>query len=335
MKDVAVKAGVSVGTVSNVLNKPMAVSQRTRERVLAVIDELGFVRNETARQLRSGRSRTLAYVVLDGGNPFFTDVAAGIQDTAEPSGLAVFLCDSRQDPARQGFYLDRLEQQRVEGILITPADVADDRMERLRRRGIPVVVVDRNAGPDWCSVTVDDVAGGELAVTHLLETGHRRIAYVGGPMTIGQVGDRLTGARQATSAAGAPEPVVLETDGLNVAEGRRAGERLLGVPASRRPSAVFCANDLLALGLLQRVLNMGLDVPGDLAIVGYDDIEFAAAAAVPLTSVSQPRRLLGQTATELLLAEAGAERGHRHQQIVFSPELVVRGSTGVRATGKP
>ncbi|MCP3804123.1 LacI family transcriptional regulator [Allokutzneria sp. A3M-2-11 16] len=331
MKDVAARAGVSLGTVSNVLNKPDRVSVQTRDRVRAAIEQLGFVRNETARQLRSGHSRTLAYVALDSGNPFFTDVAEGVQDAAEASGLAVFLCNSREDGGRQDFYLDMLEQQRVEGILITPTDNATDRLERVRGRGIPVVVVDRDAGPDFCSVTVDDVAGGELAATHLLEAGHRKIAYIGGPMTIGQAADRLTGARAAVAAVPGAELVVLETAALNVAEGRRAGERLAGLPTSRRPTAAFCANDLLALGLLQRMVRLGLDVPGDLAIVGYDDIEFAEAAAVPLTSVSQPRHLLGRTAAELLLAEAaGDDAEHRHKQVVFSPELVVRASTALR-----
>jgi LacI family transcriptional regulator len=199
---------------------------------------------------------------------------------------------------------------------------------RQERHGIPVVFVDRHGGPGRCSVTVDDIAGGELAGGHLHERGHARIALVGGPMTLDQVAHRWEGARRATAAAGAPEPLVVETTALNVAEGRRAGERLIGLPAARRPTAAFCANDLLALGLLQQFVRVGLDVPGDLAIVGYDDIEFAEAAAVPLTSVSQPRHLLGRTAAELLLVEASGEPGHEHRQVVFTPELMVRASTG-------
>jgi LacI family transcriptional regulator len=331
MKTVAAYAGVSLGTVSNVLNRPDLVSEATRTRVLAAIAELGFVRNESARQLRSGRSRTLAYVMLDAGNPFFTDVARGVEEVAEAAGLAVYLCHSGEDIRRERFYLDMLEQQRVEGVLITPTDAAVDRLEELRRRGTPVVVVDRNPGPGMCSVSVDNVDGGELAVSHLLEAGHRRIAYVGGPMSLGQVADRLSGARRAVDRVSGAELVVLETSTLNVAEGRRAGERLAGLPAARRPTAAFCANDLLALGLLQRMVRLGLRVPDDLAIVGYDDIEFAEAAAVPLTSVSQPRHLLGRTAAELLLTEARtrgvADQAHQHQQVVYRPELIVRAST--------
>ncbi|WP_344307082.1 LacI family DNA-binding transcriptional regulator [Fodinicola feengrottensis] len=327
IKDVAAAAGVSLGTVSNVLNRPEQVSQRTRARVEAAIASLGFVRNESARQLRSGRSRTIAFVVLDGGNPFFTDVARGVQQVADAAGMAVFLCNSGDDPSRQAAYVDLLEEQRVGGMLITPLAGDEERIDLLRQRGMPVIVVDRAGGPGSCSVTVNDLLGGELAVTHLVDGGHRRIAFVGGPIGIGQVADRLRGARETLAQSGKGDLVVLETTALNVAEGRRAGERLAGLPASRRPTAAFCANDLLALGLLQQMVRLGRRVPDDLAIVGYDDIEFASAAAVPLSSVSQPRELLGRTAAELLLSEARDGSTHEHQQVVFAPELVVRSST--------
>jgi LacI family transcriptional regulator len=191
------------------------------------------------------------------------------------------------------------------------------------------VLVDRAGGDDWCSVGVDDVEGGLLAVTHLIEQGHHRIAFIGGPLITVQVADRLTGARSAFEAAGrsGDDLVVLPTETMNFAEGQRAGERLLGLPRARRPTAAFCANDLVALGLLQQMTRSGADVPGDLAIVGYDDIAFAGAAAVPLSSVRQPRELLGRTAAELLLAESKDVEAHVHQQVVFHPELVVRTSS--------
>ncbi len=332
MKDVAAHARVSLGTVSNVLNRPEVVAERTRKRVVAAIAELGFVRNESARQLRGGDSRILAYVVLDTGNPFFTDVAQGVQEAADGVGLAVFLCDSGQDRRRQSAYLDLLEQQRVEGVLITPADPSDERLTLLPRRGTPVVMVDAHS-PEHCSVTVDDVAGGELGATHLLDGGHRHIAFVGGPMSLSQVTERLAGVRKAYGHAGADtvDLVVLETSSLTIAEGKRAGARLAGLPASRRPTAAFCANDLLALGLLQEAIRLGLRVPEDLAIVGYDDIVFAEAAAVPLTSVAQPRQLIGRTAAEMLIAEARErDAEHQHRQVVLRPELVVRASSRLR-----
>ncbi|WP_245848354.1 LacI family DNA-binding transcriptional regulator [Lentzea kentuckyensis] len=325
IRDVAQHAGVSNATVSNVLNRPDVVAPATRQRVLAAIAELGFVRNESARQLRAGRSRVLAYVVLDAANPFFTDVARGVEDAAREAGFALFLCNSASDDGREREYLELLHEQRVEGILITPVD---DECAQIAERGTPVVLVDREAlDGTRCSVAVDDVLGGELAMTHLIESGHTRIAMIGGPLSIPQVRDRREGASRALANAGLPPEAMtfLETKGLQVAEGRGAGERLVGLPASRRPTAAFCANDLLALGLLQSMTQQGLKVPDDLAVVGYDDIEFAAAAAVPLTSVRQPREQLGRTAAQLLLSENDPDHEHRH--VRFQPELVVRAST--------
>ncbi len=329
VKDVAAAAGVSLGTVSNVLNRPDRVSPDTRAKVLKAVAELGFVRNESARQLRAGTSRTLAYVMLDARNPFFTDVAQGIDAAAEAAGLSLVLCNSRNLGDRELSHLNLLEQQRVQGILVTPVDPDSPTLEQVAGRGTPVVVVDRHR-PDnrFCSVAVDDVLGGRLAVEHLLDRGHTRVAYIGGPLHLGQVRDRLQGARSAWSAAGLPpeDLVELVTSDLIVAEGREAGQRLAGIPAPRRPTAAFCANDLLALGLLQQAIGSGLRVPEELAIVGYDDIEFAAAAAVPLTSVRQPRQELGRTAAELVLDEASNPE-HTHSQVLFTPELVARAST--------
>jgi len=331
MKEVAALAGVSLGTVSNVLNRPDRVSSATRTRVEEAMAQLHFVRNESARQLRAGQSRMIVYVMLDGGNPFFTDVARGIADATDENGSGLFLCDSGNHAERERAYLSRLEQQRVQGILITPVDPDAPALRETARRGTPLVIVDR-AGPAGvhCSVAVDDVLGGELAVRHLLETGHRRVAFIGGPAGLGQVADRREGACRALRRAGlgAGHLVDLPTAALTVEEGRTAGARLARLPAPARPTAAFCANDLLALGVLQTCVSRRLDVPGDLAIVGYDDIDFAAAAAVPLTSVRQPRRRLGRAAAELLLRETEPEHEHRH--VLFTPELVIRSST-VRA----
>ncbi len=327
--DVAARAGVSLGTVSNVLNRPEKVAEGTRARVLRAIGELGFVRNEAARQMRSGRSRTIGLIVLDTGNPFFTDIAAGVEHTAAESGLSLFLCNSDEKAERERHYLSLLEEQRVYGVLVTPVLGRSTLIEEIRHRGTPVVLVDSGSTRQQCSVSVDDVVGGELAVAHLLRQGHQRIAVVGGPVGIKQVADRLAGGRAAFRAEDRDPRQLsfIETDALNVAGGRVAGERIAGMPARRRPTAAFCANDLLALGLLQEMTRRRVDVPGELAIVGYDDIEFAAAAAVPLTSVRQPRMQLGQAAASLLIEEVAQAETHRHRQVVFEPELIVRESS--------
>ncbi|WP_326554538.1 LacI family DNA-binding transcriptional regulator [Micromonospora sp. NBC_01813] len=330
IRDVASRAGVSVGTVSNVLNRPDIVAAGTRTRVLAAISELGFVPNDAARQLRRGRSRTLGLVVLDVANPFFTDVARGVEDATSAAGMPVIFCNSDGDAAKERAYLDLLEEQRVQGVLITPVDDASERLMRLRERGVLVILLDhRSRRPDICSVSVDDRLGGALALRHLIDAGHRRIAFVGGPQHLEQVRDRYAGAVQAMTETGLPEGQLrrFDTPSLTVAAGRDAAARMLGMPRTSRVTAVFCANDLLALGVLQGLTRQQVRVPDDIALVGYDDIEFAAAAAVPLSSVRQPRQRLGHTAATLLLDEAANPDTHRHRQVVFDPELVVRESS--------
>ena len=329
IRDVAGRAGVSVGTVSNVLNRPDVVSEATRTKVLDAIAALGFVRNESARQLRAGSSRTVGLVVLDIANPFFTDVARGVEDVVNAAGLAMVLCNSDDRPEKEAAHLGLLAEQRVHGVLITPTAELTPQLAALRERGVPVVLVDRRApGPDQCAVATDDVLGGRLAAEHLLERGHRRIAFVGGHAGLPQVQERHAGVESAVREVADAELTVLSPDELSVAGGREAAARVIGLPASRRPTAAVCANDLLALGVLQEMVRHGVPVPTDFAIVGYDDIDFAAAAAVPLSSVRKPRAALGSRAAELLLDEARGE-GHEHVQEVFEPTLVVRESSMV------
>jgi LacI family transcriptional regulator len=332
IKDVARVAGVSVGTVSNVINRPESVADETRARVLSTIDRLGYVRSESARQLRAGRSRIMALLVLDMGNPFFVDVARGAERAAREAGLGVMVCNSAQSPSEEADYLSLFAEQRVRGVLLTPADATGRNIDAFRRHNIPFVLVDRVAeGTTECSVSVDDVAGGALAMRHLVDAGHRSIAFVSGPPHLKQVRDRREGALSALTQAGLPADALREipTERLDVAAGRDAGARLLGL--GDRPTAVFCANDLLALGVLQALYAAGVSVPDDLAIVGYDDIEFAAAAAVPLTSVRQPAVTMGALAAEFLLEETESATAdtHEHRRVVLQPELVVRGSSRV------
>jgi LacI family transcriptional regulator len=329
VRDVAQRASVSVGTVSNVLNRPDKVAAGTVARVLQAIDELGFIRNDAARQLRAGRSKTVGLVVLDVRNPFFTDVARGAEDQASKAGLTVILGNSDESSDREAAYLDLFEEQHVHGVLISPFGDITARLERLRQRGIPAVLVDRSSGDaSFSSVSVDDLAGGRLAVEHLIAQGRRRIAFVGGPMQIRQVTDRLAGARLAASAHPDVSLEVLEIEALSVLAGRAAGVGIAGRPTAERPDAVFAANDLVAMGVLQALMMQGggVEVPRDVALIGYDDIDFASAAVVPLSSIRQPSALIGQTALEILVEQA-ADPSTPPRQVVFEPELVVREST--------
>ncbi len=238
IKEVAARAGVAIGTVSNVLNRRDLVAPETRQRVLDAIEELGYVRNESARALRAGKSRTIALVVLDAANPFFADVSNGVEPVVADIGSILVVCDTAGDLRRERRYLAQLEEQRVQGILITPVGGDDDALRRLSERGTPVVLVDSGAPRHGgCSVTVDDVLGGNLAVTHLLEAGRRRIALVGGHAGIRQVDDRREGAHEAVAAAGGKdiEVSVFDTPALSIAAGRgdRRGDR--GAAGHRAP----------------------------------------------------------------------------------------------------
>jgi len=328
VKDVARAAGVSVGTVSNVLNRPEKVSPATVERVHAAIAELGFVRNDAARQLRAGRSRTVGLVVLDSANPFFAEVARGAEERAAEHGVTVLLGSSGQEAARENAYLDLFREQRVNGVLLTPLALDEARAEALETAGVPIVLVDAEADGDLPSVAVDDVEGGYLAVQHLLQQGRRRILFAGGPASVRQVADRLEGARRALAEVADATLEVATTDELTVLAGRLVGEELARRDATERPDGVFCANDLLAVGVLQGAGILGsLRVPEDLALIGYDDIDFAQSTVVPLSSIRQPAREIGAAAVDALFATL-SDPDAAPQRIRFRPELVVRASTG-------
>lgn len=327
--DVARRAGVSLGTVSNVLNRPDRVSAANRERVMEAITELGFVRNEAARQLRAGRSRTVGFIVLDVGNPYFIDVAAGIEDVAIPLGLSVMLCNSADQRDRAEHYLTLLEEQRVFGVLLTPVPGMGRLISAIQRRGTPVVLVDSRSNSRQCAVSVDDVVGGVLAAGSLFDRGHTQLAFVGGPQSLSQVIDRLAGVRQSAERHVADATVdVVETAAMTFAEGYAAGRRILELPPARRPTGICCANDLLALGLMRALAQGGARVPDDFAIIGYDDIEFAAASAVPLSSIRQPTADIGRVAMGFLAEEVLEGLDHTHKHRMFRPELIVRQSSG-------
>ncbi|MFC5747836.1 LacI family DNA-binding transcriptional regulator [Actinomadura rugatobispora] len=328
IKQVAEHAGVSPGTVSNVLNRPERVAPGTRARVEQSIRELGFVRNGSASTLRAGHSSTIGLMVLDLANPFFTDVARGVEDVASERGYAVLLSSSAESGEREQRNIRVFAEQRVRGVLLTPVGDDGQNADRLSDRGVPVVLLDHpTPRANQCSVAVDDVAGGELAVGQLLADGARTLAFVTGPAALRQCTDRRKGALRALRAAGLGREAMLElgVPAMNARAGQEAARRLLD--DGPLPDAVFCANDLLALGVLRVLLQAGVKVPTDVALIGYDDIEFSAAAAVPLSSVRQPTYQLGRIATELLLEECDDPDGHAHQQVMFQPELVVRDSS--------
>jgi len=324
IKDVAELAGVSVGTVSNVLNRPESVTERTREKVEAAMADLHFLRNASARQLRAGTSTTVGAVLADLGNPYYTEIARGIEDRLALEGHTLLLCSSDEDAEREAHFLRQFAEQGVYGILVTPMSTTTMRLAELGELGIRSVLID-STSRSLPAVSVDHVSGGRQAVAHLLERGHRRILMLTAEPLRQQARHRLRGATEAVRAAGLDPSEVLKVTRLhqlNATEGENAMLAALDDPGPA-PTAVFCINDLVALGVIRALRTRGKAVPRDVAIVGYDDLYWAAELATPLSSVRQPMRQLGWAAADLLLNHDDVVPAHP----VFEPELVVRASS--------
>ncbi|MCS5734659.1 LacI family DNA-binding transcriptional regulator [Herbiconiux daphne] len=327
IRDVAARAGVSVSTVSNALNRPELVSKRAAARVAEAIDLLGYVPNIAARQLRAGRSEAIGMAVINITNPFFSDLALGAEDAAEQAGYSVIVGNSYDHVDRERRYLDLFERQRLDGVLIAPVSESLELLERFRQRDVPVVLVDRvDPAGVYPSISLDDVLGGTMAATHLLENGCRHIAFIGGPLRVAQMRERLEGARATVEASGA-RFTFFGTETLNPQLGREIGDRISAMPPDDRPDGIFAGNDHVALGVLQSLISHGISIPGDVLIVGYDDIDYASTAVVPLTSVRQPSYEMGANAAKLLLEQLNPA-GASTLQTRFVPELVPRQSTG-------
>lgn len=326
MIDVASRAGVSLGTVSNFFNRPEKVSPWRRQQIEAAVTELGFVPNGLARAFAQGRQRVVGLLVLDLNNGFFSVVARGMEDRLAEDRMMLTVSSTDEDPQREQRYLDLLEQHAVSGMVVTSSAGSVEALEHIRSRGTPVVLLARRAPErqNWCAVTGDDSVGSDLVARHLTGLGHRDIVYVNGAGMTRLLDARREGLRTSVEASGARFREVL-APAMTIAGGEEATAQLL--PLTDRPTAVACANDLIALGVLRTCAAAGVAVPNEISVVGYDDVEFAASLAVPLTTVSQDKYALGYRAADLLLAEILEGTDHVHTEAVLAPELVVRAST--------
>ena len=329
MLDVARAAGVSLGTVSNVLNNPGKVAEPTRHRVEAAIEELGFVRNGAARSLSSGTSSTLGFVVIDLSNSFFLDMARGAEQEASRSGMNVLLANADLDRDKQHTYLDLFEEERVAGVLLAPEQDSLVETRSLRAHGMPVVVLnDPSVGPDAWAVHTDNVRGGLLAAQHLIELGRRRLVFAG-PDDFAVVRQRLQGVEQAVRATGGA--VTLEhihTPGVRVEDGRQVGAQLSARRGADLPDGVVAGADLLALGLIQSLLvDSRLRVPEDVAVVGYDNNRSAWNSVIPITTLDQAGEEMGRRATQLLLAQLDGPAQDLDRSVTLEPFLIPREST--------
>ena len=325
--DVADLAGVSQTTVSHVLNNvDIAIPEETRKRILDAVDELGYIPNLMARSLRSGETSTIGMIVPDSANPFFAEVARGVEDTSFKQGYSVILCNSDGDLDKELLYSNVLTEKQVDGILFIAAGLSKEHVQALQRRRMPLVVVDREiSGIAIDSVLTDNTRGGRLAIRHLLELGHRRIGCIQGPSDLSPSADRVIGYRQALDEARIPvdEDIIVRGD-FQHESGYQATRQLLA--KSPPPTAVFACNDLMAVGAISAAVEMGYRVPTDLSVVGFDDLPLARFANPSLTTIVQPKYEMGTIAATMLLERIRDLEGSPRRKMLDT-NLLVRQST--------
>jgi LacI family transcriptional regulator len=321
--DVARAAGVSPATVSRVFNRTVTVSPELAERVTKAAAELGYQPFGPARALRQRRTRLWAVIIADIENPFFTSVVRGIEDVARAEDHRVVLCNSDEDPSKEAGYIDVALAEQMAGVVIAVTSPGGSAIEPLLARRIPVVAIDRRPTKyedRVDSVVVDNRVGAATATEHLLAGGARRVACITGPARVSTASERLAGYKDALGSR--RDATLVKRADFREEGGRAAALELLGSPSP--PDALFVANNLMTLGALAAVRELGLSVPGDVAIVGFDDAPWAPLTQPPLTVVAQPTREIGREAARLL-ATADADEPSRH--VVLQPTLVVRGSS--------
>ena len=330
MKRIAGELGVSITTVSKVLNNRADISQATRSRVLAKVEELGYQRNAVARSLSLRRSHTLGIVIPDLMHSFFVEIIAGIEPVASTRGYGLLLCSSSENPEKEQSELEMLRSRQVDGIVLASAHGSGitGLLQQLTKQGTTLVMIDRDDHPSVkCHrVLTDDDRVGRLATDHLLDLGRRAIAHIGGPAIV-HAKRREKGWREALRARGIkPSDEWIARGGFMESGGYHAMKRLLDV----RPKidAVFAANDPSAIGAMKAIWEAGLRVPDDIAIVGVGDIALGDLLRVPLTTVGWSRTDQGRHAAELMLNSLDEDNDAEPQRIIIPPRLIVRESSG-------
>lgn len=327
VRDVAARAGVGLSTVSNALNRPHVLAPETLARVQSAIEDLGYIRNDAARALRLGTSRAVGIVVSEASSPFFADVTQAASLALGARKYSALVGNAVQDSSIERRLIELFESQRVRGLLIAPMSEEPPGLTSIVARGVPVVFLDVPAvGSHFCSVAVDDHLGATLAMQHLKSVGRSRVALVRGPAALPQIEVRSAGAHDFARVNGMTLEGVV-TSGYFVQAGQEAAAIIASRKPQDRPDAILAVNDLLAMGVVSGLLDRGVAVPRDIAVVGYDDVSMAAVARVPLTTLRQPARDIGARAAALLMEEIESPDSHRHESTRFLPELIVRAST--------
>ena len=328
LKDVAREAGVSINTASRALNDRPEIHPDTKERVLRAAAKLGYRPNKLARGLRSNKTEIIGVIVGDIANPFFSAVVQGMGKKAKSLGYSLILQDTGEDYENEEEAVRIMQYEQVDGVLLTPVQTDKKTVQLLQEAGIPFVLVARyftDIEADY--VVADDAQGGWLATTHLIDRGHKRIAFINGPSYNSSARERMEGYTRALCEHGiAVDDRLIRTCALTMEDGYVHTKDMLR-KIRPRPTAFLAFSDFVALGIMQALREKGIKVPRDMAVVGYDDIAFASCLEVPLTTVRMPKREMGERAVEVLIEKIEQKEAAQHRQVKMPVELVVRESS--------
>jgi len=335
IKDIAQKSGVSVATVSYVLNNTRWVHEEKRKRVLEAISELNYVPNAVARGLRVQKSKAISFVVSDITNPFYPDLAKACEDLAQTKGFTINILNTDDKPDRTQFALNQVREGKVDGIIVTSALEQDrEHFQKFMEQGYVIVLANRSVkGLQVDSVVADNFNGAVMATNHLHELGHKKIAFMPGISGSSITQSRMNGYLQAMEDAG----LTIHPEWLTSGEARYSGsykttQFLLGLPEWKRPTAIISLTDIGALGVLDAATDLKVSVPDDLAVIGFDDLFISGTRSVQLTTVKIPRYEMGSIATSLLMERLEKGGKSDFQEIVLPVELIVRKTCGKRKT---
>ena len=325
IRDVAKLAEVHPSTVSRVINGDSRISEKTKNKVLLIIKKLGYTPNAIARGLKTKRTFTLGMLIPDITNPFFAEIARGVEDAANENGFNIILCNSDDKLKKERTYLDILKEKRVDGLILGTAHTRDKSILKLEKNNFPYILVSRNIeGLDKNCIIIDDIAGGMMATEYLIKLGHHRIAHISGPLKTRSGLNRLKGYQLALKKHKIEynDELVGEGD-FRIKGGYQVMKRFLKL--TKPPTAIFAANDLLALGAMQAIQKKNFHIPEDFSVIGFNDIELASFVYPPLTTIRQPMQKMGALAVKMLLKII--EEGEFNQKkVMLKPKLIIRES---------
>ena len=328
IKDIARRVGVSHTTVSRALRGNSLISDETSERIRQVAHEMGYQPSAAARSLKTNRSQVLGVIVSSLDDPFFSEILQGIDDSAQESNFSLFIAASQHNQNRERKIVQTMMEHRVDGVIICSTSFGAEQGRQLLNYGFPTVVVNNQSAENFrYSIYHDDIDGSRQVTRHLIELGHRRIAYLGNSISGRTTLDRLSGFRQEMESAGFPIPdeYIHAVPGGGAEHGMAGGEYFLNLPV--RPSAIVCFNDLMATGVLKSVHQHRLEVPADISVTGFDNINFSSYTDPPLTTFDQPKRFIGMEAARLLLGLLDSMPDADEKVTILKGRLLVRAST--------